>query len=82
MGTQEGQYCSLFLCPVLTLQQSGKNFMDITATGHTYPYIELSEQSEVKYPSKPAYNTTVKKLAKELSKKQIFLWRRVCQLAV
>lgn len=71
MGTQEGQYRSLFLCPVLTLQQSGKNFMDITATGHTYPYIELSERSGVEYPSKPAYNTTVKKLAKELSKKQM-----------
>jgi leucyl aminopeptidase len=41
--------------------------MDISASGHLYPYIELSEQSKIKYPSTPAYNKTVKKLAKELS---------------
>lgn len=45
--------------------------MDITSTGHTYPHVELSERSTITYPAKPAYNTTVKKLAKDLSKKQM-----------
>ena len=45
--------------------------MDITFNGHTYPYVELSERATIKYPSKPAYNTTVKKLTKELSKKKM-----------
>jgi bacterial leucyl aminopeptidase len=45
--------------------------MDITSSGHTYPYIELSEQVAIKYPSRPAYNKTVKALAKELSTKQM-----------
>jgi bacterial leucyl aminopeptidase len=40
--------------------------MDITDNRHTYPYIELTPQSAVKYPSKPEYNSTVKKLAKDL----------------
>jgi bacterial leucyl aminopeptidase len=42
--------------------------MDITDNGHTFPHITLTEQSSVKYPSEPQYNTTVKKMAKELKK--------------
>lgn len=45
--------------------------MDITSSGHLYPHVEISKQSIVKYPFKPAYNTTVKKLAKDLSEKKM-----------
>ena len=45
--------------------------MDITETGHTYPQMLLAERASVTYPSKPAYNATVKKLAKHLEKKNM-----------
>ncbi|ETN42902.1 uncharacterized protein HMPREF1541_02060 [Cyphellophora europaea CBS 101466] len=51
-----------------SLKREGVNFMDITDNGHTYPYITVQEQVTVTYPAKPAYNTTVKKLQKDLEK--------------
>lgn len=43
--------------------------MDITATQDTYPAISFAQRAAtVKYPSEPAYNTTVKALAKDLNK--------------
>lgn len=48
------------------LRKAGINFMDITEDGNTFPFITLAQQSTVKYPSKPEYNTTVKKMAKDL----------------
>lgn len=48
------------------LRKAGINFMDITEDGNTFPFITLAQQSTVKYPSKPEYNSTVKKMAKDL----------------
>lgn len=45
--------------------------MDITETGHTYPQLSTTERSSIKYPSKPAYNSTVKSLASNLKKKNM-----------
>lgn len=45
--------------------------MDITETGHTYPHVLLTERATVTYPSKPAYNKTVKSLAKNLEKQNM-----------
>jgi bacterial leucyl aminopeptidase len=45
--------------------------MDITDNGHTFPYISMSEQTKVKYPETPQYNSTVKKMAKDLDKKNM-----------
>lgn len=45
--------------------------MDITENQHTYPYVSLSEQATVKFPSKTLYNDTVKSLAKDLEKKNM-----------
>ena len=44
--------------------------MDITETCHTYPHV-VSERAVVKYPTEAKHNTTVKALAKELSKKNM-----------
>jgi bacterial leucyl aminopeptidase len=53
------------------LRRNGINFMDITESGHMYPFVELAQTASVKYPSKPAYNETVKKMAKHLEKKNM-----------
>ena len=53
------------------MKRDGLNFMDITQTGHTYPHMVLTERASVEYPSKPAYNNTVKSLAKDLEKKNM-----------
>lgn len=47
--------------------------MDITSTIETYPAVSLAEQSksEVVFPSKAAYKSTVKSLAKTLSTKNM-----------
>ena len=47
--------------------------MDITATQDTYPAVALARASvrSVKYPSTTAFNSTVKSLAKDLSKKNM-----------
>jgi bacterial leucyl aminopeptidase len=47
--------------------------MDITATQDTYPAVSRTLEStrSVKYPSKTAFNSTVKFLAKDLSKKNM-----------
>lgn len=44
--------------------------MDITEQGHEWGHV-MRTQSVVKYPSAPAYNTTVKGLAKDLQKKNM-----------
>ena len=53
------------------MKREGVNFMDITETGHTYPQMVLTERAPVEYPSKPAYNDTVKSLAQDLEKKNM-----------
>jgi len=53
------------------LKRNGQNFMDITATNHTYPAFSSAEIATIKYPSKPAFNASVKSLAKDLSKKRM-----------
>ncbi len=53
------------------MKRDGQNFMDITETGHTYPHMVLPNRASIEYPSKPAYNTTVKSLAKDLEKKNM-----------
>jgi leucyl aminopeptidase len=45
--------------------------MDITETKHTYPHTLLADRVSVTYPDEPAYNTTVKKLAKSLKAKNM-----------
>jgi bacterial leucyl aminopeptidase len=45
--------------------------MDITATKDTYPAVTVARTRSVKYPSKAAFNTSVKSLAKDLSKKNM-----------
>jgi bacterial leucyl aminopeptidase len=45
--------------------------MDISETGHTYPHTLLADRASITYPSKPAFNTTVKSLAKDLEKKNM-----------
>lgn len=52
------------------LKREGINFMDISAEGHTWPHV-VTTRNVVAYPSKPAYNATVKKLAKNLEKKNM-----------
>ena len=53
--------------------QNGVNFMDITATHDIYPALTHAREStrSVKYPSTTAFNSTVKSLAKDLSKKNM-----------
>jgi leucyl aminopeptidase len=51
--------------------QDGVNFMDITATKDIYPAVTAARTRSVKYPSKTAFNTSVKSLAKDLSKKNM-----------
>ncbi|KAF7503522.1 Leucine aminopeptidase 1 [Endocarpon pusillum] len=55
------------------LRREGHNFMDITFTGHTYPAVSLATLPTSKsiFPSKAAYNSTVKSLAKSLEKKHM-----------
>lgn len=45
--------------------------MDITATKETYPAVTVARTRSVNYPSKTAFNTSVKSLAKDLSKKNM-----------
>ena len=45
--------------------------MDITATEHLYPVMNVQDRSVVRYPSTPAHNKTVKSLASNLSKKNM-----------
>ena len=53
--------------------QNGVNFMDITATQDTYPAITDAQARKrlVNYPSKTAFNDSVKSLAKDLSKQNM-----------
>ncbi|KIV85974.1 hypothetical protein PV11_01619 [Exophiala sideris] len=52
------------------LKRNGIKFMDITESGHTYPYVlsTESETSRATCPSKAHYNKTVRSLAKGLDK--------------
>lgn len=52
------------------LKREGVNFMDISAERHTWPHV-VTPQNVVAYPAKPAYNATVKKLAKSLEKQNM-----------
>jgi leucyl aminopeptidase len=45
--------------------------MDITATKETYPAVTVMRPRSVKYPSKTAFSSSVKSLAKHLSKKNM-----------
>lgn len=45
--------------------------MDITETGHTYPFVEMQSKAAVKYPSKTAHNKTVRALSEHLDKKSL-----------
>ncbi|SLM38842.1 leucyl aminopeptidase, partial [Lasallia pustulata] len=45
--------------------------MDITSTKHTYPHVALAGLAAVTYPSRPAYNDTVKPLLKTIKKKNM-----------
>ena len=45
--------------------------MDITASQETYPVISIFQTASVKYPSNTTFNSTVKSLAKNLSKKNM-----------
>ena len=49
------------------MEQEGYQFMDITAEQETYPIFRTQAES-IKYPEVPAYNSTVKSLAKHLEK--------------
>ncbi|KAK4942283.1 Leucine aminopeptidase 1 [Elasticomyces elasticus] len=59
------------------LKRNGIKFMDITESGHTYPYVlsTESETSRVTYPSKAQYNETVRSLAKGLDKDN--MWKHL-----
>lgn len=57
------------ICVVqLTRMQNGDNFMDITATHHTYPFIVHAQRAKAEYPAEPAHNKTIKALSKKLQK--------------
>ena len=72
MGAEEGKLFRLQARHKSTDSiQNGLNFMDITESRHTYPQMTIAERSTVEYPAKPAYNSTVKSMAKKLEKKNM-----------
>ncbi|KAK5938890.1 Leucine aminopeptidase 1 [Knufia obscura] len=52
------------------LRRNGVNFMDITEQQHLWGHV-MKTQSVVKYPTQLSHNTTVKKMAKDLQKKNM-----------
>ncbi|KIV90351.1 hypothetical protein PV10_07663 [Exophiala mesophila] len=53
------------------LLRDGRKFMDITESGHTYPFVDMQSKASVKYPSKTAHNKTVRALSEHLDKKSL-----------